>query len=306
MATFAHSLRQVPLYRAHAALLHADLAGYRPHLLVNFYDVLGGIYVAMYRPQVPVVAVGHQFLFFHPDLPRPEGRSFELAMARFFTRITAPFSALRLALSFTSLPDLPGRRVRVVPPLLRKAVLEAKPTGGRHILAYVLYPGYGEELDRWQEAHPDVDLHCFWDRADAPPTFSPRPGLTYHRLDDRTFLELLVSCRGFTSTAGFESVCEAAYLGKPVLVVPTVNHVEQLTNALDARRAGVAMWRRDFDLSDFVGGLAGWDFRAVTSFRAWVRSAPVAFLRLLEGTAAGQDPLRIPLSPPATSSRSPS
>lgn len=36
-------------------------------------------------------------------------------------------------------------------------------------------------------------------------------------------------CSGYVTTAGFESVCEAMYLGKPVMMIPT--HVEQEINA---------------------------------------------------------------------------
>ncbi len=296
-ASFFQSLRRLPRYWTHASALHRDLTAYRPDLLVNFYELLGGVYTTLYRPGIPVVAVGHQFLFFHPELPVPEGARFQVAMARHFTRMNAPGATLRLALSFTPLPDLPQERVRVVPPLLREEVLTRTPGRGRHILAYVLNPGYGEELDRWQSAHPEVDLHCFWDKAGAPPTYSPRPGITYHRLDDRTFLELLTTCRGFTSTAGFESVCEAAYMGKPVMVVPTANHVEQRSNAMDAQRAGVAVWRDDFDLTAFVSALDRWNPDATESFRSWVRSAPETFIRLLEGVHRGEDPFRIPPGP---------
>ncbi len=294
-ASFFQSLRRIPRYRSHASVLHRDLMGYRPHLLVNFYEPLGGVYTSLYRPDIPVVAVGHQFLFFHPQLPLPDGSAFEVAMARTFTRLTAPSAALNLALSFTPLPDIPDRRIRVVPPLLREEVLCREPTTGSHILAYVLNPGYGGELDRWQEAHSAVELHCFWDKRDAPPIFSPRPGMTYHRLDDRAFLDLLATCKGFTSTAGFESVCEAAFLGKPVMVVPTANHVEQHANALDARRAGVAVWRNDFDLTDFIPALGSWDPRPGESFRKWVRIAPEVFVRLLEGVVRREDPMRTPL-----------
>ena len=201
-----------------------------------------------------------------------------------------------MALSFSRLHDLPQRRIRVVPPLLRRSVLNAEPTRGRHILAYVLLPGYSEEIMAWHKRQSDVELHCFWDRRDVPPSFSPWEGLTFHRLDDKAFLELLVSCRGFTSTAGFESVSEAAFLGKPISLVPTGKHTEQLCNALDAERAGVATWRNDFDLSAFLSRLDSWEDTGREEFRAWVRSAPGTFLRLLEGAARGEDATRIHLA----------
>ena len=38
-----------------------------------------------------------------------------------------------------------------------------------------------------------------------------------------------LGCKAYASTAGFESVCEAMYLGKPILMVPA--HIEQDCNA---------------------------------------------------------------------------
>lgn len=47
------------------------------------------------------------------------------------------------------------------------------------------------------------------------------------------------SCRAYATTAGFESVCEAMYLGKPLLMVPA--HIEQDCNAYDAARGGAGI-----------------------------------------------------------------
>jgi uncharacterized protein (TIGR00661 family) len=293
-SSFARSFRQVPRYGSQLPEVHRRFSAHAPDLLVNFYDLMGGLYATLFRPRQPRVAVGHQFLFFHPDFPTPPGKSLQVAMIRHYTRITAPHSDLRLALSFAPMRHLPAHRMRVVPPLLREKVLRAEPTPGSHLLAYVLNPGYGEELERWHRTHPGVELHCFWDKPDAPPAYSPREGLTFHRLSEDTFLNLLATCRAFTSTAGFESVCEAAYLGKPIMLVPTENHVEQQCNALDAERAGLAAWRTDFHLTSFVQGLESWDFEALHAFRVWVRDAPEIYVHLLEALASGKDPMRIP------------
>lgn len=49
----------------------------------------------------------------------------------------------------------------------------------------------------------------------------------------------MAGCRAYATTAGFESICEAMYLGKPVLMVPA--HIEQDCNAHDAMRAGAGL-----------------------------------------------------------------
>jgi len=294
-ATVFRALTQLPRYGAVFPRIHRRIQEVRPDLILNFYDFVGSLYGFFFRPGPPTVAIGHQFLFFHPEFPTGRERWWEVQAVRWTTHLTALGARLRLALSFTPLRDLPERRIRVVPPLLREAVLNADPMEGNHILAYVLNPGYAEDLDRWHREHPKVELHCFWDRTDVPPSTSPRPGLTFHRLDDRLFIDLLSRCRGYTSTAGFESVCEAAYLGKPIMVVPTGNHVEQRCNALDAQRAGIARWRRDFDLTDLLAEMEGFDPAPRVAFRDWAKRAPESILALLEATARGEDPLKVPL-----------
>ncbi len=289
--------RRLPSYWNFGPEVHRRVVAHGPDLFVNFYDLMGGIYNSLYRPGIPTVAVAHQFLFFHPRFPIVRDRYWEILGAKVNTHFTAVGADLKLALSFRALPDLPGRRIKVVPPLLRDAVLEARPEAGTHVLAYVLNPGYAEELDRWHQDHPEVDLHCFWDRTDVSEAVSPRERLTFHRLDDRTFVELLACCRGYTSTAGFESVCEAAYLGKPVMVVPTRNHIEQRCNALDAERAGIAMWKGEFDLTDFVDGMASFDAGARAAFREWVDGSREMILSLLERAARREDPFRNPSAP---------
>ena len=44
----------------------------------------------------------------------------------------------------------------------------------------------------------------------------------------------MADCSAMASTAGFESVCEAMCLGKPVMMVPVEGHFEQYCNARDA------------------------------------------------------------------------
>lgn len=294
-ASLLQAARRVPHFLAHAPAAQRAFMACRPDLVVNFYDLLCGLYTTLYRPSVPVVAVGHQFLFLHPSFHTPRDERVQILGIRLNTRATSAGATLRLALSFTPFPDVPGSRVRVVPPLLRESVLQSETTVGGHLLVYVLYPGYGDDIQDWHRSNPQTELHCFWDRQDAQAMYSPWEGLTFHRLDESSFLSLLATSAGFASTAGFESVCEAAYLGKPILLVPTENHVEQLCNAMDAKRAGLAEWRRDFDLTQFVGGLREWDLGPREAFRKWVRRAPGIFLRLLEGIASGEDPMRIPI-----------
>jgi len=50
--------------------------------------------------------------------------------------------------------------------------------------------------------------------------FATTDTLTFHRLDGEKFLRMMGECKYVACTAGFESVSEAAWLGKPLFLVP--------------------------------------------------------------------------------------
>jgi len=58
----------------------------------------------------------------------------------------------------------------------------------------------------------------------------------------------MATCKGFLTTAGFESIGEAMYLGKTILMVPVKGQYEQHCNALDAEKAGAGKASKTFDL----------------------------------------------------------
>ena len=183
-----------------------------------------------------------------------------------------------LALSFYPLKDFYRERMAVVPPLLREEVLQTTPEDKGYILGYMLNPGYADEVKEWHKSHPDQEAHFFWDKKTAPPVFRVNDRLTFHRINDVKFLEYMQGCSGYVTTAGFESVCEAMYLGKPVMMIPT--HVEQEINAADAVGAGAGIESTTFDVSRLVEYIPSHNTDS-GAFRDWVQSAEELFIRHL-------------------------
>ena len=93
----------------------------------------------------------------------------------------------------------------------------------------------------------------------------------FHPLDDKAFLEHMAGCRAYASTAGFESICEAMYMGKPILMVPA--HIEQECNAHDAMLAGAGIVSDEFDLGKLLE-FAG-NYQPDSRFVFWVNNIEV-------------------------------
>lgn len=110
-------------------------------------------------------------------------------------------------------------------------------------------------------------------------------------MDGEKFLRMMADCKQVVSTAGFESVSEAAYLGKPLFLVPGENHVEQQINAIDATRIRWGATDTQFNLdrlAELPDALNG------NEFRAWIRRAESLLLRTVESAVTGA-PEEVPL-----------
>lgn len=249
----------------------------KPDVVVNFYEILAGMASAV-SLGAPMVSIGHQYLLSHPDFPLPKNKRVPLAMLQLHTWITAIGSTKKLALSFRPMTAHPRRNTVVVPPLMRSEVLSLSPQNKGYLLGYMLVPGFAEEVIRWHKQHPEVVVHFFWDKKDAPEVTEVDPNLFFHQINDRTFIELMNDCSAYASTAGFESICEAMYLHKPLLMVPT--HIEQECNALDAQLTTKGIGAKAFDLDQLLAFEQQYN-RSDTSFNQWVQQAETIFIREL-------------------------
>ena len=78
----------------------------------------------------------------------------------------------------------------------------------------------------------------------------------------------MANAKALVTTAGFESVCEAMYFGKPVLMVPVKGHFEQWCNARDAAKAGAGTHADRFNLDVLLDYLPQHQHNS-TQFRQW-------------------------------------
>jgi uncharacterized protein (TIGR00661 family) len=274
-----HGLARLGTYRRSLLQLDKLIKADNPDVIINFYDFIGGLYNFWKRPKAKFVCVAHQYLAKHSVFEYPQGRLLDKRSMKMSNWLTSLGADARLALSFHDDPHENG--ITVVPPLLRTEVKEVTVRNEDYILVYILNHGYADEINQFHDQRPDIPLHCFWDKPDAPDELKIDDRLTYHRLDGVKFLNFMAGCKGYLTTAGFESVCEAMYLGKPTLMVPVEGHFEQACNALDASKAGAGISSNTFDLRLLVDYIPNHIDRG-DEFRSWCDRAEGLFLEKLE------------------------
>jgi hypothetical protein len=285
-ATLADVAKRSPAFLGSARRIRDATAG--ADVVVNFLDLMGGLARVLpgSRSLPPTVAVAHNYLFLDERLGSLPGPSLTRRLVMTYVRATAAGAATRLALSFGPLGGHDRHGLSVTPPLLRAGLDRLQVTDQGHLLAYALNPGYGALLADWHRRHRDVPVHCYLDGGAAALDRDPQDGFHVHPLSEEGFLRHLASCRAYVGSAGFESICEAFYLGKPTLAVPTQGHYEQVLNAWDAARVGAARPGSYADLDAFWSDLPVPLAADVRDFRAWVAHAPQNVVALVERAAS--------------------
>lgn len=285
--SFAYNLLRLPEYIRSMCYINQRIKETGAEVVINFYELLTGLTYAFFRPSVPYVCIGHQYMFLHHDFDFPDKSSIQLWMLRFFTRMTALRSSKKLALSFREMEQDQAHQIVTVPPLIRQEVTSIQPEVGNYIHGYMVNSGFADSVEVFHTAHPEIPLRFFWDRAETDDVTRIDETLSFHQIDDVKFLNGMAGCRAYASTAGFESICEAMYLGKPVLMVPA--HIEQDCNAYDAMKAGAGIVCDSFELEPLLR-FAG-KYCPNRHFIYWVRSSERRIILELEKLTASESEL---------------
>jgi uncharacterized protein (TIGR00661 family) len=275
--TILYNTRKILTFLKSIRLLHNKIKEHQPDRIINFYDMVGGLYYLFHAPKIPLICIAHQYYLAHPSFEFPEGNTIDKWFLKIHNRITSFGASKKLALSFTEEDDVAKKRLYIVPPLIRKEVLQLKPVDEGLLLAYILNKGYSQEIIDWHKQHPATEIHFFGDTEEDQHLAE---NLVWHKIDDEAFLYYMKRCKGFAATAGFESICEAMYLKKPVMMIPTGGHFEQKCNAHDAAKAGAGIIATHFDFSRLLDYIPYYNAQSNT-FTHWVKQSSSLILQRL-------------------------
>jgi len=271
--------KRIRKYAKSIEMINKRVQKLNPDAIINFYEMLVGFTHLRYNLKTPIISIGHQYLLKHRDYHVADKNGKGLFFVRFQTMLCNIGAVKSLGLSFYPMQDFGN--LSVVPPLIRKEVRRLQPVCKDYILGYMVNQGYEKEVCQWHEKNPDTKLHFFWDKKnEAEPFKAVDDTLTFHALDDEKFLKYMSQCKGYITTAGFESVCEAMYMDKPIMMIPA--HIEQEINAADAVSIGAGIIGNRFDISQLIDYFEYRNFDN-KAFKKWVDSAEAIFLKQLMG-----------------------
>jgi uncharacterized protein (TIGR00661 family) len=188
------------------------------------------------RERVPAISVDNIMML---DRCRHDegiigGDTLDFELARQIARTKAPGLHWAIVPTFFR-PPLRRHNTTLVAPVLREAVLAARPERGEHLLVYQTAAG-SETLVRTLHK-TGLPCRLYGVRRDLTEDLVDGE-LVYRPFSETGFLEDLRTARGVIAGGGFSLLSECVYLHKPALSIPVTGQFEQTLNARYLERLG--------------------------------------------------------------------
>ena len=234
--TLMFNLLRSRIYIREFKRIRSKINTIRPDVVFNFYEMVGSLAMRKIDPGIKRIALGHHFYLHLNRSLCKEGPAWHRYLLQMHTNLIISSSDKVLALSFRE--EQGSSDIQVVPPLVRREFREMIHTPGKRYLVYLLNEGFFYELLMLARDLPGFQADLF---TSLKPDMEIPKGITLHPFDAKKFSNLMASCRALISTAGFDTVAEAAYHGIPLAVIPAQNHFEQKCNGADITAKGIGV-----------------------------------------------------------------
>jgi uncharacterized protein (TIGR00661 family) len=221
--------------------------GFTPELVMTDFESWAFLYARNHR--IPFVSIDNMHVIDRCEHDEAITRgSLDFQLAKAAVKAKTPGAYHYLITTFFH-PPVRKPRTTLVPPILRREILEAAREPGEHIVVY--------QTGSAAKALLPV-------LATLPGTFrvygageeGRRGNVTLCAFSEPGFIDDLRTARALVATAGFSLMGEAVHLGVPMLTVPLDGQFEQELNARYLARLGYGGWTPALDadvLDRFLG-----------------------------------------------------
>lgn len=205
------------------------------------------------RTRTPLLSIDNQHMMTNADVETPREFKKDAAAAKLVTRLMTPGAGTYVVTSFFS-AEIRKKNTFIVPPILRRKIVEAKPTDEGHILVYVTSPSpaLAEVL---RSVRGEFRAYGFGREGRERNVEFKKPSLD-------GFVDDLLRSRAVIANAGFSLLTESLYLRKPFLAIPVKHQFEQMFNAYWLAKAGYGTYWQELNkerIDSFLYNLPEYD-----------------------------------------------
>ncbi|HMG89664.1 MAG TPA: MJ1255/VC2487 family glycosyltransferase [Chryseolinea sp.] len=238
LGTFILNLKSAPTNLLHnfSKYLLID-KNFKPDVVISDFESFTNFFAKQHR--IPLLSIDNMQVMdrctLDIEIPTDEQNNYKLAKA--IVNAKVPGCRQYFVSSFFN-ADIRKTNTTIVPPIVRDAIQQAKPTRGNHILVYQTSSSLSG-MKQILHGITDINFYVYGFNKDE------RDGnVTFKTFSEQGFVDDLASAAAVMANGGFSFISEAVYMKKPILSFPLKNQFEQFMNAAYIQKLG---YGRHFD-----------------------------------------------------------
>jgi len=197
--------------------------------------------------QKPLISIDHQHVIDRTKIVFPKRFNTDFFAAKLVTSNIVTFAAEYIVTSFF-FPEISAKNTVLVPPLIRKEIVEVVPTIKDYTLVYHSY-SENETLTEMLKGIPNQKFVVYGAKKRKSKNITIKP------ISKQGFIQDLASAKAVITNGGYTLISEALFLGKPVLSMPVAGQFEQVMNALYLDTLGLGKYYDELDDVKIIGFL---------------------------------------------------
>lgn len=248
--TFYEFLKRLPLNTTKQFIYFFKmLYQYKPDLVISDFEPFTQIFAKTVG--VPLINIDNNItvniLKEIPDETSFTEKYFTQLVINLFERKANYHFILSFADKFIDIPKDSKYKIIVVPPIIRKEVIEIakEKENGNFILIYQTSKSMIEKINQLTKSFPEVKFVSYG------LDLEERKNLKKENFSRENFLKDLSKCKGVITNGGFTLISESIYLKKPIFSVPIKGQYEQRVNSFLVEKMGYGKSSLDFSTDDF-------------------------------------------------------
>ncbi len=214
---------------------------FAPDLVISDFESFAYLYARYYK--LPVISIDNMQIIDRGilDIKIPESEKVNYAIAKGIVRSKLPKCNTYLISAFFE-ARLRKKDSILVPPIIRKEILQAKRQRKNHILVYQSSYGKNSILNTLKQLPNELFyLYGFNKEED-------HGNVKMKKFSEAAFIENFSSAKAVFANGGYSFISEALFLNKPICSVPIKNQFEQYVNGAYVQKMGYGKMLPDFDL----------------------------------------------------------
>jgi uncharacterized protein (TIGR00661 family) len=235
------------------------LDSFVPDVVISDFDSFAYLYAQNHN--IPVISIDNMQILnrcYHARIPAGHESDFQVAKALVKSKL--PGCAQYFITTFFH-PPVRKERTRLVPPILRRSILDAQRSEGEHVVVYQTSESFTALLPALQDMK-DTEFRVYGLNRE-----EELGNVRLRKFSETGFVADLASARAVVANGGFSLMGEAVYLRKPMLSVPVGGQYEQVMNGYYLHSLGYGEFWESLD-----GDLVSHFLRNVPRYRARLES----------------------------------